>query len=106
MLGPKNTYLEDEGLGVILTAVGIWAARTGGNAIWRLKFAFIAMMTNGVLISSSGFNLPTLEPLIAGSVSLQGLLVFFRNPFAVQFGYITGRPVRSITFLRKWPVYA
>jgi urease accessory protein len=85
-----------------MIAVGIWAAQTGGSAIWRLPLSFIVMMTVAALISASGFSLPTLEPLIAGSVVLLGLMVVFaiRLPvnlsmllvglFAVFHGYAHG----------------
>jgi urease accessory protein len=60
-----------------MIAVGIWAAQTGGSAVWRLPLSFIVMMTVAALISASGFSLPVLEPLIAGSVVLLGLMVVF-----------------------------
>ena len=85
-----------------MIAVGIWAAQTGGNAVWRLPLSFIVMMTVAALISASGFSLPVLEPLIAGSVVLLGLMIAFaiRLPansrmllvavFAVFHGYAHG----------------
>jgi len=85
-----------------MIAVGIWAAQTGGNAVWRLPLSFIVMMAVAALISASGFSLPALEPLIAGSVVLLGLMVVFaiRLPinlsmvlvglFAVFHGYAHG----------------
>ena len=86
-----------------MIAVGVWAAQTGGSAVWRLPLSFIVMMAVAALISASGFNLPTLELLIPGSVVLLGLMVFFtiRLPvnlsmllvglFAVLHGYAHGR---------------
>jgi urease accessory protein len=88
-----------------MIAVGIWAAQTGGSAVWRLPLSFIVMMAVAALISASGFSLPTLEPLIAGSVVLLGLMVVFaiRLPinlsmllvglFAVFHGYAHGLEV-------------
>ena len=85
-----------------MIAVGIWAAQTGGSAVWRLPLSFIVMMAVAALISASGFSLPALEPLIAGSVVLLGLMVVFaiRLPinlsmllvglFAVFHGYAHG----------------
>ena len=85
-----------------IIAVGIWAAQTGGNAVWRLPLSFIVMMAVAALFSASGFSLPALEPLIAGSVVLLGLMVVFaiRLPinlsmllvglFAVFHGYAHG----------------
>jgi urease accessory protein len=60
-----------------MIAVGIWAAQTGGSAIWRLPLSFIGMMAVAGLISANGFSLPALEPLIAGSVVFLGLMVVF-----------------------------
>jgi urease accessory protein len=85
-----------------MIAVGIWAAQIGGGAVWRLPLSFIAMMAVAALISASSFSLPTLGPLIAGSVVLLGLMVVFaiRLPvnlsmslvglFAVFHGYAHG----------------
>lgn len=85
-----------------MIAVGIWAAQAGGSAVWRLPLSFITMMAAAALIGASGFNLPALEPLIAGSVVLLGLMVVFaiRLPvnlsmllvglFAVFHGYAHG----------------
>ena len=85
-----------------MIAVGIWAAQTGGSAVWRLPMSFIVMMAIAALISASGFGLPALEPLITGSVVLLGLMVVFaiRLPinlsmvlvglFAVVHGYAHG----------------
>ncbi len=85
-----------------MIAVGIWAAQLGGSAVWRLPLSFIAMMAAAAAISASGFSFPALEPLIAGSVMLLGLMVVFaiRLPvnlsillvglFAVFHGYAHG----------------
>jgi len=85
-----------------MIAVGIWAAQTGGSAVWRLPLSFIVMMAGAALISAGGYTLPALEPLIAGSVMLLGLMVVFaiRLPvnlsmllvglFAVFHGYAHG----------------
>lgn len=60
-----------------MIAVGIWAAQMGGSAVWRLPLSFIAMMAVAAAISASGFSFPALEPLIAASVVLLGLMVVF-----------------------------
>ncbi len=85
-----------------MIAVGIWAAQTGGSAVWRLPLSFIVMMSVAALISAAGYSLPVLEPLIAGSVMLLGFMVVFaiRLPvnlsmllvglFAVFHGYAHG----------------
>lgn len=87
---------------LVMIAVGIWAAQTGGSAIWRLPLSFLVMMAVAALFSASGHSLPALEPLIAGSVTLMGLMVLFhiRMPvnlsmllvglFALLHGYAHG----------------
>jgi urease accessory protein len=96
-----------------MIAVGIWAAQTGGSAVWRLPLSFIVMTAVAALISASGYSLPALEPLIAGSVVSLGLMVVFaiRLPinlsmllvglFAVFHGYAHGleMPQASSAFL-------
>jgi urease accessory protein len=96
-----------------MIAVGIWAAQIGGSAVWRLPLSFIAMMAIAALFGASGYGLPTLEPMIAGSVVLLGLMVVFaiRLPvnlsmllvglFAVFHGYAHGleMPQASSAFL-------
>jgi urease accessory protein len=96
-----------------MIAVGIWAAQIGGSAVWRLPLSFIAMMAIAALFGASDYGLPTLEPMIAGSVVLLGLMVVFaiRLPvnlsmllvglFAVFHGYAHGleMPQASSAFL-------
>jgi urease accessory protein len=60
-----------------MVAVGIWAAQTGGSAVWRLPLSFIMMMAAAALIGASGVGYPVLESLITGSVVLLGLMVVF-----------------------------
>lgn len=85
-----------------MIAVGIWAAQTDGSAVWRLPLSFIMMMAVAALLGASGYGLPVVEPLIAGSVLILGLMVVFaiRLPvnlsmllvglFAVFHGYAHG----------------
>jgi len=85
-----------------MIAVGIWAEQSGGNAVWRLPLSFVVMMAVAALLGASGYGMPVLEPLIAGSVVLLGLMVVFaiRIPvnlsmllvslFAVFHGYAHG----------------
>ena len=65
-----------------MLAVGMWAAqsRHGGkaNVVWRAPLAFIAAMLAGALLGLSGVSVPFVEPLIAASVLVFGLLVSLR----------------------------
>ena len=73
-----------------MIAIGLWAAQTGGSALWRLPLSFIAMMAAAAAVGACGFSLPSLEPLIAGSVVLLGLMVLFaiRLPVNTSMGLV------------------
>ena len=71
-----------------MLAVGIWAAQTGGSAVWRLPLSFVVMMAVAALISANGFSLPALEPFIAGSVMLLGLMVVFAIRLPINFSML------------------
>jgi urease accessory protein len=58
-----------------MVAVGLWAAQTGGRALWMLPVAFVTMLAGGALIGISGLELPMVEAGIAASVAVLGLLV-------------------------------
>ena len=92
-----------------MIAVGIWAAQTGGSAVWRLPLSFVVMMAVAALFGANGYSLPAFEPLIAGSVILLGLMVVFavRMPinvsmllvglFAVFHGYAHGLEMPQVS---------
>lgn len=56
---------------IAMVAVGAWAARRGGRALWLLPIAFIGMMAIGAYLAASGISLP-----LAQSAVLISLLVF------------------------------
>jgi len=58
-----------------MVAVGLWAARLGGRAMWAVPTAFVAAMLAGAALAFSGTVLPAVEPAIAASVLVFGLLV-------------------------------
>lgn len=60
-----------------MVAVGMWAAQLGGSASWLAPLTFVAVMAAGALLGSHGFPLPILEPAIASTVLVLGLLVAF-----------------------------
>lgn len=57
-----------------MTAVGVWAARQGGRALWALPAAFVVMLAGGAALGIAGVALPAVEALIAASVVVLGLL--------------------------------
>ncbi|TWA70054.1 urease accessory protein [Azospirillum brasilense] len=69
-----------------MVAVGLWAAQTGGRALWMLPIAFVTMLTGGALIGMSGFELPMVEAGIAASVAVLGLLVILNKRVSVYAG--------------------
>ncbi|WP_337182308.1 HupE/UreJ family protein [Shinella sp.] len=60
---------------LVMVAVGLWAAQTGGRALWAVPAAFVATMAAGFGLAVSGIGLPFVEPAILASVVALGLLV-------------------------------
>jgi len=85
-----------------MIAVGIWAGQLGGRAVWIVPLTFVSVMAAAAGLGSLGFSLPMLEPAIACSVLVLGLLIAgsIRLPtiagaslaglFAVFHGYAHG----------------
>ncbi|MER2533600.1 MAG: HupE/UreJ family protein [Rhizobiaceae bacterium] len=85
-----------------MVAVGLWAALLGGRAVWAVPTAFVGMMAAGFAVALAGLGLPVVEPVIAASVVVLGLLalVALQVPtvagmalvgfFAVFHGYAHG----------------
>ncbi|MDD5034258.1 MAG: HupE/UreJ family protein [Methylococcaceae bacterium] len=60
-----------------MLAVGLWAAQSGGGALWRVPAAFVAAMAGGALLANNTVESSLLETAIAGSVLALGLMVGF-----------------------------
>lgn len=58
-----------------MVAVGIWAVRLGGYAVVAIPSAFVVMMGLGALLGLGGIGLPAVEPGIAASLLVLGLLI-------------------------------
>jgi urease accessory protein len=56
-------------------AVGIWSVRLGGRALCAVPLAFAAAMAVGLGLAAAGIAMPVLEPVIAASVLLLGMLI-------------------------------
>jgi urease accessory protein len=56
-------------------AVGVWAARLQGRALYALPIAFVTAMAGGASLALAGFGLPGMEPMLAVSVLVLGALV-------------------------------
>jgi len=85
-----------------MIAVGIWAGQLGGRAVWLIPLTFVSVMAAAATLASFGLLLPLVEPAIACSVLVLGLLIagsvrlptsvgaFLVGLFAVFHGYAHG----------------
>jgi urease accessory protein len=64
-----------------MLAVGIWAYRLGGAAIWKIPLVFVLTLLIGANVGLAGFHLPFVEPVIAASVMVFGLLLVMKSRF-------------------------
>lgn len=58
-----------------MIAVGLWAAQLGARATRTLPIVFPFAMVLGALLAFNGTHLPAIEPMIAASVVVLGVLV-------------------------------
>jgi urease accessory protein len=70
-------------------AVGIWATRLGGRAIWLVPLCFVCGIVGGGVI---GLYVGASEPLVAASVVVLGVLVTMRR----QPPLVVGAAVASL----------
>lgn len=73
-----------------MVAVGLWAAQLGGRALWAVPLSFVLMMAAGGSLGFLGVSLPLVEPGIAGSVVILGVLVALssRLPLAASMALV------------------
>jgi len=73
-----------------MVAVGLWASLIGGRAPWAVPAAFVMAMSLGFLAAIGGFHLPFVEPAIAASVVVIGLLalVALQVPTAIGMAVV------------------
>ena len=58
-----------------MIAVGIWAGQLGCRAVWLIPLTFVSVMAAAATLASFGLLLPLMEPAIACSVLVLGLLI-------------------------------
>lgn len=58
-----------------MIAVGLWAAQTGGRAIWAVPLAFVSVMLLGGASGMTGVHFPLAETGIAVSVLMLGVFI-------------------------------
>ncbi len=63
---------------LVMLAVGVWAAQRRGRCVWLLPLSFVAVMSLGGLVGSSGVSLPGVETIILLSVVVLGAVVLLR----------------------------
>ena len=68
-----------------MLAVGLWSAlsATSARRIWLAPVAFAGMLLVGALLGLNGMELPAVEPMIAASLLVMGLLVATRAQLSV-----------------------
>ncbi|MBP0581264.1 HupE/UreJ family protein [Labrys sp. LIt4] len=71
-----------------MVAVGLWAAQLGGRALWAVPATFVLVMMAGFGASLTGMPLPFIEPAIAASVVVLGLLALTAFKVPMPMGMI------------------
>lgn len=69
-----------------MTAVGLWAGLKGGRAVWMVPLSFVVMMAVGGVVGMLGIPVPMVEPGIAGSVLVFGVLIAWSSRLPVGLG--------------------
>ena len=57
---------------LVMVAVGLWAAKLGGRALWLLPCSFVGSMLLGSILGLGGIHLPAMEHGILTSMILLG----------------------------------
>ncbi len=70
-----------------MLAVGVWAGQLGGQRVWQLPATFMAMLAGGAFIGLLIPDLPPLEPGIAASVLILGLLIASPTKLALPVSF-------------------
>lgn len=58
-----------------MISVGLWASQKGGRAQWLWPASFVSAMILGGALGMEGFALPLIEPAIAASLLVLGLMI-------------------------------
>lgn len=58
-----------------MVAVGLWAARIGGRALWVVPCTFIGVMVLGGILGFTGIHIPFVEQGILVSILILGILI-------------------------------
>jgi urease accessory protein len=71
-----------------MVAIGLWAVVAGGRALWVWPVAFVAMLLVGFATAALGLQVPFVEPAIASSIVVLGLLVALAVRAPVWWGAV------------------
>ena len=92
---------------LVMVAIGLWAAVSGGRTMWLLPSAFLTAMVTGALLSFASITLTGAEIWVAFSVLALGLLLSLNKPistvaatslvaaFAITHGYVHAAEIGS-----------
>lgn len=58
-----------------MIAVGLWAAQRGGRSLWLVPATFVSIMGLGAVLGVFGVGMPWVEPGVAASVLVLGILI-------------------------------
>lgn len=70
---------------IAMLAVGLWSATTA-RRWWIPPLVFAQMLMAGAMLGLTGFQLPVVEPMIASSLVVLGLVLGTRTPLPTVFG--------------------
>lgn len=73
-----------------MLAVGLWAAQTGGRAVWLVPLTFVTVMALGGVLGMAAVPLAYTEPGIVMSLLVLGVLIAaaIRLPLAVSIAVV------------------
>jgi urease accessory protein len=71
---------------VAMVAIGLWGVVAGGRALWVWPTAFVATTLVGFAAAILGLRVPLVEPAIACSIIVLGLLIVFSVRASVWSG--------------------
>lgn len=87
MAGVSHPLLGPDHI-LAMVAVGLWAALLGGRALLLIPGAFVGTMLAGFALALAGMGLPFVEPVIAASVIVIGLLALVALQVPTVIGMI------------------
>lgn len=62
---------------IAMVAIGLWGAVAGGRAVWAWPLVFVTMVLAGFVAATFGLHVPLVQPAIASSIVVLGLLIAF-----------------------------